>query len=99
MNRVVRLKPTDYISFNATGKFKVEIGKADALYGTIILPEQNYTGETVTVAVPSDVVTEEGEYKIFVYAVGANGVTQTVSELFILSSETEDVHTYEVGGT
>lgn len=97
MYREVTLKATDYIRFAAKGTFKVEIGSKDSTYGTVIIPEKTYEGETVIVPVPSDVVTKNGEYKIYLYIVGEKDVQQTITEFFIIESETEDVPSYGNG--
>lgn len=97
-SRNVHLKTTDYICFTATGKFKVEIRAKDATEGVTIIAEKAYAGERIVVPV-SDIVKEDGEYSIFLYVIPEEGVEETVSEFFILSNETEDVHRYQEGRT
>ena len=95
-SRIVNLKTTDYICFTATGKFKLEIGTIGELWGTVLLEEKAYNGERMIVPV-SNLVKEDGEYIIFLYVIEEEGVEETVSEFFILSSATEEVHAYDNG--
>lgn len=92
-SRIVSLKPSDYISFTATGKFKVEIATMGAISGAVIMEEKLYTGERVVVPV-SSVIQEYGEYIIYLYVIPEDGVEEAVSEFFILSSATEEIHNF-----
>ena len=89
--RQINLKTTDYIRFTATGKFKVELRAKGEAVGTVIIAEQQMNNKSFTVPVES-VVTEDGEYTLLVYVVGARDSIHTVTECFALSSGTEDVH-------
>ncbi len=88
--RTVTLKTTDYIRFTATGTFKVELQKAGSA-AVVIIDEQEMNGTPFVLPVNS-VVTEDGEYTLKVYAVGAVGSVHTVTECFVLENAQENVH-------
>lgn len=92
-SRNTTLKPGDYLQFGGTGKFKVELKAAGQEIGTVIIKEQEFTGNIVTVPV-SSVVTEEGEYTLLVYVVGVENSTHTVTDCYVLASLEDDVHQY-----
>ena len=64
----------------------------------MILDEKMYEGERIVVPV-SDIVKENGAYIIYLYVIPEDGVDETISEFFILSSATEEVHSYGNGET